>query len=54
MTNIIFWASMVIVHVVNARVWKDKPTSFWYKLAWFFIGWSALGTLYAISEYVQG
>jgi hypothetical protein len=53
MGSIIFWVAMIIVHAVNARVWKDKPTNFWYKLSWFFIGWSVLGTIYAISEYVS-
>ena len=53
MGSIIFWAAMVAVHAVNARVWRKEPTNFWYKLSWFFIGWSVLGTIHAISEYVS-
>ena len=54
MGSIIFWAAMIVVHVVNAQVWKQESKSFWYKLSWFFIGWSVLSTLYAIGDYVQG
>ena len=54
MTNIIFWIAILITNVVNAQVWKNEPKSFWYKLSWFYIGWSALATLYAIGDYVQG
>jgi len=52
MTNIIFWASMVIVHGINARLWKTEPTNFWYKLSWFFMGWCAFATLHYIGEYL--
>lgn len=52
MTNIIFWAAMVIVHGVNARLWKTEPTNFWYKLSWFFIGWCSFATLHYIGEYL--
>ena len=52
MTNIIFWIAILITNVVNAQVWKDEPKSFWYKLSWFFIGWSSLSLLYAISDLI--
>lgn len=52
MTSIIFWAAMVIVHAVNARVWKKEPTNFWYKLSWFFIGWSTMSLIYAIGDII--
>ena len=54
MGNIIFWTTMVVLHSVNARVWKQELANFWYKLSWFFIGWSASTTLHYIGEYVQG
>lgn len=53
MGSIIFWAAMIVVHSVNARVWKNEPTNFWYKLSWFFIGWSAFATLHYIGEYLS-
>ena len=53
MGSIIFWAAMTVVHSVNARVWKNDPTNFWYKLSWFFIGWSAFATLHYIGEYLS-
>jgi len=52
MGSIIFWASMVITNSVNAKLWKDEPTSFWYKSAWFFIGLSTYATIDAIVEYI--
>ena len=52
MTNIIFWAAILITNVVNTQLWKDEPKSFWYKLSWFFVGWATLATLYAISDYL--
>jgi hypothetical protein len=54
MGSIIFWAAMAVTHGVNARVWRNEPKSFWYKLSWFFLGWSSLSLLYAIGDYVQG
>jgi hypothetical protein len=53
MANIIFWASMIIVHIINARLWKKEPTSFWYKLSWFLMGWCAFATLHYIGEYLS-
>ena len=53
MGNIIFWAAILITNVVNTQVWKNEPKSFWYKLSWFFVGWSTLATLYYIGEYLS-
>ena len=53
MTTIIFWAAILITNVVNTQVWKNEPKSFWYKLSWFFVGWSTLATLYYIGEYLS-
>jgi len=53
MTSIIFWAVIAITNIVNAKLWKKEPTSFWYKSSWFFIGYSTLATLHAIGEYVS-
>jgi len=51
MIQIIFWVVLTTLHAINARFFKDKPTGFWHKSSWFFLGWSALATLYAIGEY---
>ena len=53
MGSIIFWAAMVVVHSINARLWKNEPTSFWYKSSWFFIGVSTMATLHHIGEYLS-
>jgi hypothetical protein len=53
MTSIIFWTAIAITHVVNARLWKVEPTSFWYKSSWFFIGFSIACLMYFIGEYVS-
>jgi hypothetical protein len=53
MTSIIFWAAIAITHVVNARIWRVEPTSFWYKSSWFFIGFSIACLMYFIGEYVS-
>lgn len=52
MISIIGWALLTGLHALNLHLYKNKPKGFWYKLSWFFIGWSVLGTIYAISEYV--
>jgi hypothetical protein len=52
MISIIGWALATGLHALNARLWKKEPTNFWYKLSWFFLGWSSLALLYAIGDYV--
>ena len=54
MGSIIGWALCVALHIHNSQAWKDEPKGFWYKSSWFFLGWSSLALLYAISDYVQG
>ena len=50
---IIFWTVLTGLHTVNIRLSKDRPTDFWHKSSWFFLGWSTLATLYAIGEYLS-
>jgi len=53
MGSIIFWAAIAITNIVNAKLWKDEPTSFWYKSSWFFIGFSIACLINAIGAYVS-
>jgi len=52
MGSIIFWAAIAITHGVNTRIWRNEPKSFWYKLSWFFVGWSTFATLHYIGVYL--
>jgi hypothetical protein len=50
MISIIGWALLTGLHMLNIRLYNDKPKGFWYKASWFFLGWSSLSLLYAIGD----
>jgi hypothetical protein len=52
MTSIIGWALLTSLHALNIYLYKDKPKGFWYKSSWFFLGWSSLSLIYAISDVI--